>query len=307
MAQIDALDAEVIASGKERVAAEDEIIDHLGRRRWFRVVKRPGFAADGRTVEQVIGTAVDVTEFKLAEQRVQREQAKLQRSREEARRLSSRLLRAQEDERRRLAREIHDDLTQQLAGLSMLAWSTAQAAAREPSRDVSANLTELASELERIANEVQALSRDLHPPALEAFGLAETVRAECETFGKRTGMSIEFECRGAFVDPAPEVGLALYRIVQEGLRNCLAHADTTSARVVLEGGEGAIRLQIIDSGVGFDASDASARPGLGLLSMRERAHLAGASLRIDSAIGAGTLIEVRYPAVAEPEAMPTQP
>ncbi|MBP7418029.1 MAG: PAS domain S-box protein [Xanthomonadales bacterium] len=292
MARVDVLDAEVFASAQERILAEDRIVDHEGRQRWFRIVKRPGFGADGKTVEQVIGMAVDVTEFKLAEQRLQREQARLRRSRGEARRLARRLLRAQEDERQRLAREIHDDLTQQLAGLAMLAWSTAQAIAREPSRDVTGNLAELASELERVANEVQALSRDLHPPALESLGLAGAVRAECETFAKRTGMAISFECPGDFDDPAPEVGLALYRIVQEGLRNCLAHAGSNEARVTMARDAGGIRLEVIDHGVGFDAAAAMAQPGLGLASMQERARLAGASFRIESARGAGTRLVV---------------
>ncbi len=292
MARVDALDAEVFASAQERILAEDRIVDHEGRQRWFRIVKRPGFGADGKTVEQVIGMAVDVTEFKLAEQRLQREQARLRRSRGEARRLARRLLRAQEDERQRLAREIHDDLSQQLAGLAMLAWSTAQAISREPSRDVTGNLAELASELERVANEVQALSRDLHPPALESLGLAGAVRAECETFAKRTGMAISFECPGDFDDPAPEVGLALYRIVQEGLRNCLAHAGSNEARVTMARDAGGIRLEVIDHGVGFDAAAAMAQPGLGLASMQERARLAGASFRIESARGAGTRLVV---------------
>ena len=306
MARVDALDAEVFASAQERILAEDRIVDHEGRQRWFRIVKRPGFGADGKTVEQVIGMAVDVTEFKLAEQRLQREQARLRRSRGEARRLARRLLRAQEDERQRLAREIHDDLTQQLAGLAMLAWSTAQAISREPSRDLSGNLSELASELERVANEVQALSRDLHPPALESLGLAGAVRAECETFANRTGMAIAFECPGDFDDPAPEVGLALYRIVQEGLRNCLAHAGSKQADVILAGDSGGIRLEIIDHGIGFDAAAAMAQPGLGLASMQERARLAGATFRIESALGRGTRLVViararPAPRVTEPE------
>jgi PAS domain S-box-containing protein len=292
MARVDALDAEVFASAQERILAEDRIVDLEGRQRWFRIVKRPCFGADGKTVEQVIGMAVDVTDFKLAEQRLQREQAKLRRSRGDARRLARRLLHAQEDERQRLAREIHDDLTQQLAGLAMLAWSTSQAVVREPSRDVSSNLAELASELERVANQVQALSRDLHPPALESLGLAGAVRAECETFAKRTGMAIAFDCPRDFADPAPEVGLAIYRIVQEGLRNCLAHAGSNEARVILQCDSGNIRLEIIDRGVGFDAAAAMAQPGLGLASMQERARLAGASFRIESARGLGTRLLV---------------
>jgi PAS domain S-box-containing protein len=294
MASIDALDAEVIATGEERVVPEHEIVDGEGRRRWFRVVKRPGFAPDGRTVEQVIGTAVDVTDFKLARERLEREQARLRRSREEARALSHQLLRAQEDERRRLAREIHDDLTQQLAGLSMLAWSTAQAAARDPGADRREALEHLARGLEQLANDVQALSRELHPPSLEALGLAAALRAECATFGQRTGLPIECLVEPLPSEPPTDVGLALYRITQEALRNCLTHAQADRVTVDLRGDDQGLRLEIVDDGVGFDAARVDAGPGIGLSGMRERARLAGVTLAIDSAPGRGTTIAVAW-------------
>jgi PAS domain S-box-containing protein len=293
MAEVDAMDAEVVAAGAERVLPEHEIVDGDGHRRWFRVVKRPGFAPDGRGVEQVIGTAVDVTDFKRSEQRIRREQARLRRSREEARALSRQLLRAQEDERRRLAREIHDDLTQQLAGLSMLAWSTAQAAAREPGADRREALEHLAHGLERLANDVQALSHELHPPALEALGLAEALRGECATFGQRTGLPIEFAADPALAAPPSDVALALYRIAQEALRNSLVHARAGRVMVALRGEEAGLRLEVADDGAGFDPSaQSAARQGIGLSGMRERARLAGAELEIDSAPGRGTRIVV---------------
>jgi PAS domain S-box-containing protein len=295
MAPVDALDAEVIASGEERVLPEIEIVDHADRRRWFRVVKRPGFAADGRTVEQVIGTAVDVTDFKLAELRLTREQGKLRRSREEARRLSRQLLRAQEDERRRLAQEMHDDLTQRLAGLAMLAWSTSQALERDSGRDVRKNVEEIAGELERVANEVGAMSRELHPPALTRLGLADALCTECTTFAKRTGMEVRFESAGTIVGPEAEVGLALYRIVQEGLRNSLAHSGARQAQVTLSGDERELRLEISDCGAGFDPAATTLKPGLGLSSMRERARLIGGEIEFDAAPGLGTRITVRVP------------
>ena len=294
MARIDALDAEVIAEGAERILAEHEIVDGEGRRRWFRVVKRPGFGADGRHVEQVIGTAVDVTDFKLVEQRLEREQARLRRSREEARALSGQLLRAQEDERRRLAQEIHDDLAQQLAGLSMLAWSTAQAAARAPGADRREALEHLAQGLERLANDVQALAHELHPPALEALGFVEALRLECATFGTRTGLPIAFRAVPLAAEPPPKVGLALYRIVQEALRNALAHARARHVSVSVEGRVDGLRLEVADDGVGFELGTSGARAGLGLGGMHERARLSGARIEIDSAVGRGTRIVVDW-------------
>jgi signal transduction histidine kinase len=208
--------------------------------------------------------------------------------------LSRQLLRAQEDERRRLAREIHDDLTQQLAGLSMLAWSTAQSASRDPGRDRHEALEHLARGLERLANDVQALSRELHPPALETLGLAAALQGECINFGRRTGLPIECQVSQAACEPPAEIGLALYRIVQESLRNCLTHACATRVVVALAGDAGGLHLEVRDDGIGFDTAQAAVRPGIGLSGMRERARLAGAELAIHSTPQGGTRVVVEW-------------
>jgi len=228
---------------------------------------------------------------------VMQDRDRLRRSRAEARALSEQVLRAQEDERQRLAREIHDDLSQQLAGLSMLAWSTAQAAAREPSVNRHAALEDLAYGIEQLAREVQSLSRELHPPALDALGLAAALRGECASFATRTGLALRFVDAGAPIDAPAEVTLAVYRIAQEALRNCLRHASAGEVVVRLHGGPDEISLAISDDGVGFDP-EAAAGPGIGLSSMRERARLAGINLSIDSQPGVGTRILVSWrPAV----------
>jgi signal transduction histidine kinase len=288
MPALEAMDAEVIASGRECTLAEVEVVDHAGRCRWFRVMKYPLFSAAGGQVEQVIGTAVEITDHKLATLELMRKESTLRDSRSEARLLARRLLRAQEDERRHLARELHDDLTQRLAGLAMLAWGTLQSLERDPGRDVVATLREVALELERVANDVQLLSRDLHPPALETLGLAEALRAECATFAKRAQMVVEFACDELPFDPPPEVGLAVYRIVQEALRNARTHSGARVVRVVLRAGAEGLRLEVGDDGAGFDAADPSRREGLGLSSLRERARLAGGELEVTSSKGKGT-------------------
>jgi PAS domain S-box-containing protein len=288
MGDVETLDAEVLASGRERTLPEVEIVDHAGRRRWFHVTKHPLFGADGSQVEQVIGTAVDITDHKLATLELRRKEETLLDSRSEARLLSRRLLRAQEDERRHLARELHDDLTQRLAGLAMLAWGALQSHERDPARDVLGNLREVALELERVANEVQLLSRDLHPPALESLGLVEALRVECATFAKRAQMSVEFYSDELGGDPSPEVGLAIYRIVQEALRNARTHSGVRLARVRLLLGADGLRLEISDEGAGFDTTDPARRQGLGLSSLHERARLAGGELRVEAAPGQGT-------------------
>ncbi len=295
MAAMGAMDQQVLESGRESTAAEHEVVDQAGRRRWFRVVKRPRFGPDGTRVEQVVGTAVDITDFKLAANQLRRQEASLRASSGEARRLSRKLLRAQEDERRRLARELHDDLTQRLAGLAMLAWSTLQSLERDPGRNVGGSLREVALELERIANEVQNLARDLHPPALDAMGLAEALRLECDTFAKRSGLRVDFACDGVPANLSPEVSLAIHRIVQEGLRNARTHSGSEAVSVQLAGGPEGVQLEISDAGVGFDVQDPRLRRGMGLSSLHERARLAGGRLQVDSAPGRGTRLVVRIP------------
>jgi PAS domain S-box-containing protein len=295
MPKLDALDGEVIRTGSERTVAEGEVVDHEGRHRWFRVAKRPWFGPDGGEVEQVIGTAVDITDYKLAAMDLRSKEASLVASSTEARLLSRKLLRAQEDERRRLARELHDDLTQRLAGLAMLAWSTLQALERDPGRDVVGNLREVAMELEQLANEVQTLARDLHPPALDTMGLAEALRLECATFAQRTGMEVAVDCGDLPADLSPEVALAIHRMVQEGLRNARTHSGVQEVRVRLERVPEGLALEISDAGVGFDPQTPRSRRGMGLSSLAERARLAGGRLQVQSAPGLGTQLVVRIP------------
>lgn len=226
---------------------------------------------------------------------------RLERSRAEARALSQQLLRAQDDERQRLAREIHDDLSQQLAGLSILAWSTAQAAARGPGVSRADALQELAYGIEGVARQVQSLSRELHSPALDALGLAATLRGECATFTSRTGLDVRFVADGGEIEVPSEVVLALYRITQEALRNCLNHAKAREMDVRLHDVPGGLDLVIRDDGVGFDPTT-TASSGIGLSSMRERARLAGIDFSIDSQAGAGTRIQAAWRRPAPPTA-----
>ena len=294
MDRLDAIDREILESGAERIVPEEWVVDAAGDIRWFRVVKRPLRAPDGE-VEQIVGTAVDVTDFKLAEQRLRRHEAELQASREELRRLARQLIRAQEDERSRLAREIHDDLTQRLAGLAMLTGSLARIAAADPGNRLKPRLEEVRHELERLASDAQAIARDLHPSLLGNLGLEAALRSECATFRERTGLRLHFESRRVPGDLLAEESLALYRIAQEALRNALTHAPGAEVVVTLEGGEQGLTLRVADDGPGFEPAAAAGRSGLGLASMAERARLIGGSFELDSAPGRGTRIAVRVP------------
>jgi signal transduction histidine kinase len=222
-----------------------------------------------------------------------RKERELQVSQRELRALASQLIRAQEDERRRLAREIHDDLTQRLAGLGMLAGGLAQAVKQGRAENVGPRVEEFGRELERMASDAQVLARELHPSLLENLGLAAAVRSECATFGERTGLQVHFESREVPEGLEPEVSLVLYRIAQEALRNVLTHAQSRDARVTLEGRRGELILTVEDAGAGFDPAGVQGRAGMGLASMAERARLIGSDLEVDSAPGRGTRIVVR--------------
>lgn len=292
--RLSAVDDEVVAARTERIVPEAVVVDAAGERRWLRVVKRP-LLGPGGEVEQILGTAVDITDFKSAERLLMAQEAELRTSREELRRLARRLLSAQEEERRNLAREIHDDLTQQLAGLAMLAGGLSHALEQGQPVALDRRLAELGRELERLASDTQAISRELHPSLLEHLGLEEALRSECATFGRRTGLRIDFTSRGLPADLPSETSIALYRVAQEALRNVVAHSGAAEARVRLVADGSVLLLEVEDSGAGFDPRKRAPGPGLGLTSIAERTRLVGAELAIDSLPGRGTRLSVRVP------------
>jgi signal transduction histidine kinase len=223
----------------------------------------------------------------------------LQASREEARQLSGRLLSAQEDERRRVAREMHDDLSQRLATSAVEAGMLEQRMADRPAEQKALGL--LRQQLVDLSDDIHHLSRQLHPAILEDLGLAEALRTECESFARRERMAVDFRCRD-LPDALPkDLGLCCYRIAQESLRNIVKHSQAAWAEVLLQADDEFLYLDIRDSGSGFEPEKAHARPGIGLASMQERARLVGGQLTIQSQVGAGTTIALRIPLVAAQE------
>ncbi|MBN8507230.1 MAG: ATP-binding protein [Burkholderiales bacterium] len=210
----------------------------------------------------------------------------LQRSRRrraeaEALSLSGRILTAHEDERRRLARELHDDLTPRLARLAI---DAAAAGAAEPTARA------MHDELVRVSEDVHALSYRLHPTVLDDLGLVDALRAECDRIANGQGLDIACVAEQAAAKVPSDVALCLYRIAQEALRNAVRHASAQAVRVTLAQRHGVLRLAVADDGVGFDPDAPRERPGLGLASMRERIRQIGGELRIRSAAGAGTTV-----------------
>ncbi len=237
--------------------------------------------------EEELRRARDEMEARVAEQTQE-----LRKSQRELRLLAGRLLTAQEDERRRLAREMHDDLTQRLAGIALQA-GRLQRLLTSPSDESSAVLEGVLSDLRRLSSDVHALSRRLHPSILDDLGLVDAIAAECEGNAQRDGIAVHFESSEVPSDLSNAAALCLYRVTQEALRNVAKHAETTEARVVLKGEAGALTLTIEDRGKGFDYERGRSGEGLGLASMEERARLIGAEFSVRSARGDGTTVRVR--------------
>jgi signal transduction histidine kinase len=207
--------------------------------------------------------------------------------------LSWRLLTAHEDERRRLARELHDDITQRLARLAI-------DAARLESIDSRARGHGRASpsvhgELVRLSEDVHALSYRLHPSILDDLGLAEALKAECEQVSRHQAVRIDVELHEV-PDALPhDVALCIFRVAQEALRNVARHAQASAAMVTLAHDDGGLLLAVTDNGVGFDIEATRTRPSLGCASMGERVRLLGGRLGIRSASGQGTTISAWVP------------
>ncbi len=219
----------------------------------------------------------------------------LGRTQEELSVMTVRLLSAQEQERGRIARDLHDDIGQRVALLHMdleRMWSklppAAQEAAGSEFRAVLGRIAELSKDLRN-------LSHDLHPPILDDLGLEIALRELCETFEERHATAVRFSTRDVPADIPPSTSIALYRIVQEALQNIAKHAGADSIHIALIGGTGTIELSVRDNGSGFDARVQKSASGLGLVSMTQRAKLAGGSLEIESHPNTGTRIHVSVP------------
>jgi signal transduction histidine kinase len=207
--------------------------------------------------------------------------------------LTGRLISSQEEELRRLARELHDNLTQQLAVLAI------EAGSLEKHADVTISVREkiynFKTQLIRVSKEVHDLSRNLHPSIIEDLGLEQALESECNNFSSRMAMPVIFRAKAIPAYLPNKVGLALYRIVQEGLKNAAVHAMAKNVYVFIEGLDDSIVLIIRDAGVGFNSAIVNQKPGLGLSSIRERARLVGGQFSIKSKEGRGTSIEVVIP------------
>lgn len=243
-----------------------------------------------------IGSCIDVTEQKLIEERLRASAAALRDGEQQMRALAGSLLTAQEEERRRLSRELHDDITQRLAFLSIeLGKLTTDIP--DSLGDTHARVRALQDQTLQMSAEVRRLSHGLHPSVIEDLGLSIALKEFCHEFGIAKAIHVGFE--GSVDDSLLDTagGTCLYRVAQESLRNAVMHGRATEIRVELTADAGTIHLRVRDKGIGFSTDDASTRTGLGLISMQERIRLVHGMLTIASQPGHGTEITASVPVV----------
>ncbi len=197
------------------------------------------------------------------------------------------------EERQRLARELHDSVTQALYGISLYAEAAGRALADGDATPAAANLQEIRETVQDALREMRLLLLDLRPPLLEERGLAGALQARLQAVEARAGLITELQGDGAARLP-PETEQELYRLAQEALNNVLRHAHANHVTVRLDTCGGRAFLEVADDGIGFEPA-LSGGAGLGLRGMRERAEQLGGRLHVESAPGAGTRVRVELP------------
>jgi signal transduction histidine kinase len=214
--------------------------------------------------------------------------------------LAGRLIHAQEEERSRLARELHDDLAQRLTVFAIDVGRLEKQLMGSPA-PVREALREMENSIVKISEDVHSLSRQLHPSILDDLGLINAVESECTSFSRREGIDVVFKHENIPRVIPKDVSLSLYRIIQEGLRNISKHACAEHISVSLKSLDHGVLLSVQDDGIGFDWAEVKKNPGLGFSSMRERARLIHGELSIQSQPEKGTVITVRVPFPREGE------
>jgi two-component system, NarL family, sensor kinase len=213
---------------------------------------------------------------------------------DEYRRLADRLIEAQENERRRIARELHDDITQRLTLIGLEAGEI-ERDNKSGSLAPRSALEKLAEELSRLIGDVTRLSHRLHPSLLDRVGLSTAVRVLCHDLSGRHGLEVSFTDRDVPRELPEAPALAVYRVAQEALRNALKHSQANRAEVLLSADAKSLTLEVADDGQGFDSERGWETRGLGLQSMRERVQMLNGTIFVQSTPGAGTSVRVEVP------------
>jgi PAS domain S-box-containing protein len=244
-----------------------------GRELWFQECVHSVIEDDGS--RQLIGVMLDITDRKSTEQSLIE--------------MTGRLIRAQEEERCRIARELHDDFNQRLALLAVGLERLGQTLGRG---SAVAELSGLCRLTQGIASDVHRLSHQLHSSKLEHLGLIPAIKGLCREISEQYQAEINFVHRNVPHTLSKGSALCLFRVAQEALSNTIKHSGVRKAQLELIGGRGTVHLCISDTGAGFDLQSVSAKGRLGLISMQERVRAAGGTIAVESRPSSGTRISV---------------
>jgi PAS domain S-box-containing protein len=252
---------------------------HDGEYRWILDTGVPRFNPDG-SFAGFIGSCVDITDRKLAEDALAT--------------MGRRLIEAHEEERRWIARELHDDIVQRIA-LVAVELERRDSGAPTSTIDMPDHIQQALHRLSDLGKDVQALSHRLHSSKLEYLGFVNAAKSFCRELSEQRKVQIEFKHSDVPPGIPKEISLCLFRVLQEALQNAVKHSARQDFTVEVHGTKEGINLTVNDSGIGFDWQDAMNRRGIGLISMRERLRLVNGELSVHSKPGRGTTILARVP------------
>ena len=250
---------------------------HDGTLIWVSASNQPLFRPDATIPHAVVTTFQDVTERKESSERIST--------------LSGRLIEVQEEERRKLARELHDEIGQVLTAVSFSLKSVARLDTHGALREI---VGEGLTTVERAIGQVRSMSLDLRPPLLDELGIAPALRWLAQQQKSRTGVKIVVEAASADIVLPVVMAGACYRVAQEALTNVARHADASEVVIRLEQLGERVLVVVRDNGCGFDRAQIPATGGIGLLGMEERVKLAGGVLRVRSVPGEGTEVRAEF-------------
>jgi PAS domain S-box-containing protein len=287
-------------AARESYSDEVRIRRADGKYRWVLGQGVPRFSPGGEFLGYA-GALMDITGRKEAEAKLESANAVLadglaEKTRKEAeiRALSARLINAQEEERKRLSRELHDDLSQQIAALSIGIGNMKRGLPADQTTS-RAHSDRIQQKLVDLSESVRRMSHELHPSVLQHSGLAPALRGYCREFQELSAIRIAVSTAGDLSALRPAVALCVFRVAQEALRNVSKHAQVAEAQVELVHTGQEIRLTVFDAGVGFATGEAPREAGLGLVSIRERVRLVNGTVDLDSAPGRGTRLTIHIP------------
>ena len=250
-----------------------------GEYRWMLDHGLPRLNSDG-SFAGYIGSCIDITDRKLAQETLTE--------------MSRKLIEAQEQERTWIARELHDDINQQIALATVnLERLKQDSPALGPA--VIQRLDEILDQVSGLGGDIQALSHRLHSSKLEYLGIVAAASSFCRELSDQHGVQIDFHSEGIPKDVHQEIALCLFRILQESLQNAIKHSGAQRIEAWLRGASNEIALSVRDAGIGFSPEEALRGRGLGLTSMRERLKLVHGKLSIDSQTGLGTIVRATVP------------